>query len=148
MNTSPSLIHPRDELMQTMERIYRYRMTTTSGGNLSIRDADGSIWITPARVDIRCISLLGRYYAHKIAGAIQLALFRADKKPATQAQAVAELEKALATWKEYSAMARERYKNPIRFKRVGDVDWEKAITDLEKDIAIAREGRPAPAGRR
>lgn len=34
-----------------MERIYRYRMTTTSGGNLSIRDPDGTIWITPARVD-------------------------------------------------------------------------------------------------
>ncbi len=45
-----SLLHPRDELMQTMERIYRYRMTTTSGGNLSIRDG-GSVWITPARVD-------------------------------------------------------------------------------------------------
>jgi L-fuculose-phosphate aldolase len=34
-----------------MARIYQYRMTTTSGGNLSIRDEDGSIWITPARVD-------------------------------------------------------------------------------------------------
>ena len=34
-----------------MERIYRYSMTTTSGGNLSIHDEDGSIWITPARVD-------------------------------------------------------------------------------------------------
>ena len=45
------LTHPRDELMRTMERIYRYRMTTTSGGNLSIRDDDGSVWITPARVD-------------------------------------------------------------------------------------------------
>ena len=45
------LIHPRDEIMRTMERIYRYRMTTTSGGNLSIRDDDGTIWITPARVD-------------------------------------------------------------------------------------------------
>ncbi len=45
------LIHPRDELMLTMERIYRYRMTTTSGGNLSIREDDGDIWITPARVD-------------------------------------------------------------------------------------------------
>lgn len=45
------LVHPRDELLTTMERIYRYRMTTTSGGNLSIRDADGSVWITPARVD-------------------------------------------------------------------------------------------------
>ena len=37
--------------MQTMDRIYRYRMTTTSGGNLSIRDACGDIWISPARVD-------------------------------------------------------------------------------------------------
>lgn len=34
-----------------MLRIYRYRMTTTSGGNLSILDPDGSIWITPSRVD-------------------------------------------------------------------------------------------------
>ena len=47
----PSLIHPRDDLLQTMQRIYGYRMTTTSGGNLSIRDANGDIWITPARVD-------------------------------------------------------------------------------------------------
>ena len=34
-----------------MERIYRYRMTTTSGGNLSIREGNGDVWITPARVD-------------------------------------------------------------------------------------------------
>ena len=44
-------LHPRDELVLTMERIYRYKMTTTSGGNLSIRDEEGNIWITPARVD-------------------------------------------------------------------------------------------------
>ncbi len=34
-----------------MERIYRYRMTTTSGGNLSIREPNGDVWITPARLD-------------------------------------------------------------------------------------------------
>ncbi|QDV40795.1 L-fuculose phosphate aldolase [Stieleria neptunia] len=51
MTTSRNVIHPRDEIMQTMDRIYRYRMTTTSGGNLSIRDAAGDIWISPARVD-------------------------------------------------------------------------------------------------
>jgi L-fuculose-phosphate aldolase len=51
IDTHRQYVHPRDELLQTMERIYRYRMTTTSGGNLSIRDTDGAIWITPARVD-------------------------------------------------------------------------------------------------
>lgn len=46
-----SFLHPRDEILHAMERIYRYRMTTTSGGNLSIREANGDVWITPARVD-------------------------------------------------------------------------------------------------
>jgi L-fuculose-phosphate aldolase len=45
------LVHPRDTLMRTMARIYGYRMTTTSGGNLSLRDVAGDLWITPARVD-------------------------------------------------------------------------------------------------
>jgi len=44
-------LHPRDEILQTMERIYRYRMTTTSGGNISLREPNGDIWITPARID-------------------------------------------------------------------------------------------------
>ena len=43
--------HPRDEILALMQRIYGYRMTTTSGGNLSIREENGDIWITPARVD-------------------------------------------------------------------------------------------------
>lgn len=51
MKTSRNITHPRDEIMRTMDRIYRYRMTTTSGGNLSIRDSSGDIWISPARVD-------------------------------------------------------------------------------------------------
>jgi L-fuculose-phosphate aldolase len=51
MSDQRDLIHPRDAIMQTMERIYRYRMTTTSGGNLSIRDENGDTWITPARLD-------------------------------------------------------------------------------------------------
>jgi L-fuculose-phosphate aldolase len=48
---SKPYLHPKDEILATMERIYRYRMTTTSGGNISIREENGDIWITPARVD-------------------------------------------------------------------------------------------------
>ena len=51
MFNSQSYLHPREELLRAMERIYRYRMTTTSGGNLSIREPNGNVWITPARVD-------------------------------------------------------------------------------------------------
>lgn len=44
-------IHPADQLVMFMHRIYDKGMTTTSGGNLSIMDEDGNIWITPAGVD-------------------------------------------------------------------------------------------------
>ena len=45
------LLHPADQLVMMMNRIYYRGMTTTSGGNLSIKDADGGIWITPSGVD-------------------------------------------------------------------------------------------------
>ena len=46
-----SLLHPRDQIVAIMERIYDHEMTTTSGGNISVRDENGDVWITPARVD-------------------------------------------------------------------------------------------------
>jgi L-fuculose-phosphate aldolase len=46
-----SLMHPRDQIILVINRIYRKGLTTTSGGNLSIIDEEGSIWITPAAVD-------------------------------------------------------------------------------------------------
>ncbi len=43
--------HPREHIADTLGRIYAGRMTTTSGGNLSIRCAEGDVWITPAATD-------------------------------------------------------------------------------------------------
>ncbi len=45
------LLHPADQLVMIMARIYQYGMTTTSGGNLSIKDENGDIWITPSGID-------------------------------------------------------------------------------------------------
>jgi L-fuculose-phosphate aldolase len=51
MPSAASYTNPRDQILQAIQRIYQYRMTTTSGGNLSIREPSGHIWITPARLD-------------------------------------------------------------------------------------------------
>ncbi len=51
MSALGNVVHPRDDILRTMERIYRYRMTTTSGGNLSVREPNEDVWITPARLD-------------------------------------------------------------------------------------------------
>ena len=44
-------MHPADQLVMFMERIYKNGLTTTSGGNLSIMDDNGDIWITPSSID-------------------------------------------------------------------------------------------------
>ena len=45
------LLTPAQRIVMIMERIYADGMTTTSGGNLSILEENGDIWITPRAVD-------------------------------------------------------------------------------------------------
>ena len=44
-------MHPREQLVTIMRRVYGYGMTTTSGGNISILDESGDVWITPGGID-------------------------------------------------------------------------------------------------
>ncbi len=44
-------MHPGDQIAQIISRIYKSGMTTTSGGNISITDNNGDIWITPSAID-------------------------------------------------------------------------------------------------
>ena len=46
-----NLMHPTEQIAIIIGRIYRSEMTTTSGGNLSIMDENGDMWITPAAID-------------------------------------------------------------------------------------------------
>ena len=42
---------PAEQIVAIMNRIYENGMTTTSGGNLSVLDSDGSMWISPSGID-------------------------------------------------------------------------------------------------
>ncbi len=46
-----ALQHPRDQIVLVIRRIYKHGHTTTSGGNISILDENGDIWVTPSAVD-------------------------------------------------------------------------------------------------
>lgn len=46
-----NLMHPAEQISIIIGRIYRSGMTTTSGGNVSIMDDNGDMWITPAGLD-------------------------------------------------------------------------------------------------
>ena len=45
------IMHPADRIVATMNRLYYNGMTTVSGGNLSIMDNEGNMWISPSGVD-------------------------------------------------------------------------------------------------
>ncbi len=44
-------MHPREQLVVIINRIYHRGLTTTSGGNISMIDENGDIWVTPSAVD-------------------------------------------------------------------------------------------------
>lgn len=44
-------MHPAEQINVIIGRIYRSGMTTTSGGNISMRDDNGDIWVTPSAID-------------------------------------------------------------------------------------------------
>ena len=50
-NMNIEMLHPADQIVMIMERIYKYGLTTTSGGNLSIMDDNKDMWISPAGID-------------------------------------------------------------------------------------------------
>lgn len=46
-----NLMHPAEQIVMLLSRVYQKGLTTTSGGNLSIKDSEGVIWITPSGID-------------------------------------------------------------------------------------------------
>ena len=46
-----NLMHPAEQIVLLINRVYQKGLTTTSGGNLSIMDSEGNIWITPSGID-------------------------------------------------------------------------------------------------
>jgi L-fuculose-phosphate aldolase len=47
----PKLMHPRDQIIVIISRVYNRGFTTTSGGNISIMDENGDMWVTPSAID-------------------------------------------------------------------------------------------------
>ena len=89
--------------------------------------------------DIQSMAYLGKYYAFKISGATNLALYRKTKEKSAQDEAVKQLSSALEYWKKYTESAMLQYKNPLWTNRVGIVDWVELTKEVRKDIEMALE---------
>ncbi len=44
-------MHPRDQITMIIDKIYKSGLTTTSGGNISIIDDNGDVWVIPSAIN-------------------------------------------------------------------------------------------------
>ncbi|TKJ37704.1 MAG: carbohydrate-binding family 6 protein [Planctomycetes bacterium B3_Pla] len=102
--------------------------------------------------DIRAVALLGKYYAHKIRGATELAIFRKTDKKEHQDAAIRELNRAAMYWRLYTSVALGQYKDPLWTNRVGRCNWRNLLNEVLKDVTIAggtprlKSMAPTPGG--
>ena len=92
--------------------------------------------------DIEAMSHLGLYYAAKIRGACDLALFDKTGDVQKQASAVQHLEAALGHWKSYSTAYSRQYIQPVLYNRAGVVDIPKQTENVAADVQMARDWKP------
>jgi len=129
---SSDLLSPLDvsrKLHGHSDRALELLKTLEAGGNKELGVTLG---------DIRIISLLGKYYAHKIAGATNLALFQESKVKTYQDEAVRQLTLAQEYWDKFVEKALLQNENPLWTNRVGMVDYIKISEWVRQDIAIVK----------
>jgi hypothetical protein len=88
--------------------------------------------------DVQMMALLGKYYAAKIRGATELALYRDTRDAAHQALSIKHLEQAAAHWSAYAGRVMKAYGPRYWTNRVGIVDWQELQNEVRHDIEIAR----------
>lgn len=102
--------------------------------------------------DLRAVACMGKYYAHKIRGATELALFRETNGHHHQEVAIRELTRAAEFWRRYVATALSQYESPLWTNRVGICDWRELMRHVLGDIERAggtprlRSMAPTPGG--
>jgi hypothetical protein len=92
--------------------------------------------------DISALAHLGNYYAEKIRGAADLALFDKSGDAATRESAIRHLRLALDHWKRYATAYTLQYEQPRLYNRIGWVDIPALTAKVEQDISIARLWAP------
>ncbi len=92
--------------------------------------------------DLESMAYLGCYYADKIRGAADLAIYRQDPLQTDAHQrAVAHLSNAVGDWEAYARSATRQYK-PQRFARTDVMDWYKILEEVKKEVETVREEGP------
>ena len=115
------------EIMENADKALNWANQQEAGGNMELR---------LTLDDIRSISWLGKYYAHKILAATHLAMFRETFKKSWMDMAIEELNLSAGFWRYYASSSLANYHNPLWTNRVGYVDWRENYAWALYDITV------------
>jgi hypothetical protein len=124
--------------MEVSENLDKLAEKALHGVKTLRRNSDTNKELAATLMDIESMAYLGGYYADKIRGAADLAIFRADPgRKEHHDRAVRHLVNAVKEWQAYSRVATSQYR-PQLFSRTHYMDWEKLLKEVKKEVETVR----------
>ncbi len=110
-----------------------YAQQTLDGVERLRADAKGE-QLKSVLLDLEAMAHLGRYYADKIRGAAELAIYRIDRNRINaHERAVAAMNAAVSDWEAYAKAATAQY-TPQLYARSGWLDWWKLLEKVKEEV--------------
>ncbi len=124
--------------MEVSDNLDRLAEKALNGVKTLRRNSDTNKELAATLTDIESMAYLGCYYADKIRGAAELAVFRADpRRKEHQASAVRHLSNAVKEWQAYARVATSQYR-PQLFSRTHYMNWEKLLDKVKEEVETIR----------
>ena len=131
---SPDGITP----MEVSDNLDKLAEKALNGVKTLRRNSDTNKELAATLTDIESMAYLGCYYADKIRGAAELAVFRADpRRKEHQVSAVRHLSNAVKEWEAYARVATSQYR-PQLFSRTHYMNWEKLLDKVKEEVETIR----------
>jgi len=127
--------------MEVADNLDAMAKKTLQGIKRLSRKAGNNKELRATLTDAEAMAYLGRYYADKIRGAAELAVFRADsQRKANHRSAVGHLTNAVEEWETYASVATKQYR-PQLFSRTHYMDWWKLLDDVKQEVETVKKER-------
>jgi len=124
--------------MEVSDNLDRLAEKALNGVKTLRRNSNTNKELAATLTDIESMAYLGCYYADKIRGAAELAVFRADpRRKEHQASAVRHLSNAVKEWEAYARVAASQYR-PQLFSRTHYMNWEKLLDRVKEEVETIR----------
>ena len=124
--------------MEVSDNLDKLAEKALNGVKTLRRNSDTNKELAATLTDIESMAYLGCYYADKIRGAAELAVFRADPRGKEhQSSAVRHLSNAVKEWKAYARVATSQYR-PQLFSRTDYMNWEKLLDKVKEEVETIR----------